>query len=825
MKKWFLLILCFISVRWGYAENVSVNQAMRVAENFSQQISGNQLRSAQTLQLVYTERPNLRSGGVEAYYYVFNNGSNDGYIIVSGDDRVYPILGYSASGNFSYETIPDNMKGWLQGYADQIRYACTNDIGQDIEIKEQWHNLIQGTKLPILRSQTLLNTAKWNQDMPFNSKCPLIQGKNALTGCVATSMGIVMKYHKHPSQGVGSASTTQGSYKADFGITYLWDKMLDDYSTDYTNDNVDAMATLLYHCGVSCDMKYGVSASSAQTARIIDALTQYFRYDKTISCIEKDDYDASEWQKILTDELVTNRRPVIYHGSGTDGHAFVIDGFDGSMYHINWGWGGYSDNWFSLTALKPDNQDYTYNQGMIINIKPDEGGQSLNELRISNANGYTGGLKVNITPAQGGLFTLTISGIRCFSPSFTASLSVGHYDKNENLKEVVATPQNFSFTPYKYYYNVSFSCKITEPIEEGDRLFLISQVGNEDYKIVEGGPNVADVINLTAGAHVNTYQITWNELPGVTVAPEKGYNADSVTEGGDFKFKIKNTNTNVIVVKNGETELGPDANGIYTLSNIRKDIYLTFSLEEPPISIYTITLPSVVGFDIKPASGYDPLSIPEGEDFEFTVIPQTGYEEYSIMVRVNGSVIYPNSNGYYIIHDIHANQTVEVVGTAPDPAVVYHIVTLPKVEGATTDPEPGDYKVENKKDFTFSLILDKEYDQSVPVVTIDRGDIITPNGNGLYLIENICEPIVIKIDGIKENTDVASEKIEASKIKVTASDGTVCIFTPQPMKVYIATFNGSIYKNLGVVSGDTRVQLPNGRYVVIVGENSFKVIL
>ena len=111
----------------------------------------------------------------------------------------------------------------------------------------------------------------------------------------------------------------------------------------------------------------------------------------------------------------------------------------------------------------------------------------------------TGGLKVNTTPAQGGLFTLTISGIRCFSPSFTASLSVGHYDKNENLKEVVATPRNFSFNPYKYYYNVSFSCKITEPIEEGDRLFLISQVGNGDYKIVEGGPNVADVINLTAG--------------------------------------------------------------------------------------------------------------------------------------------------------------------------------------------------------------------------------------------------------------------------------------------------------------------------------------
>ena len=92
------------------------------------------------------------------------------------------------------------------------------------------------------------------------------------------------------------------------------------------------------------------------------------------------------------------------------------------MYHINWGWGGYLDDWFSLTALKPDNHDYTYEQGMIINIKPDEGGQSLNEIRISNASGYTGGLKVNTTPAQGGTFTLTVSGIRCLSPSFTSSL-------------------------------------------------------------------------------------------------------------------------------------------------------------------------------------------------------------------------------------------------------------------------------------------------------------------------------------------------------------------------------------------------------------------
>ena len=104
----------------------------------------------------------------------------------------------------------------------------------------------------------------------------------------------------------------------------------------------------------------------------------------------------------------------------------------------------------------------------------------------------------------------------------------------------------------------------------------------------------------------------------------------------------------------------------------------------------------------------------------------------------------------------------------------------------------------------FSLVLDKEYNQSVPLVTTDRGDIISPDRDGRYTIENICEPIVIKIDGIKKNTDVANEKIDVSKIKVTTSDGTVCIFAPQPMKAYIMTFNGGVYKNLGTVSGDTR---------------------
>lgn len=744
MKKWFLLIISLISATWVYAENVSVDQAMRVATNFTQQISGNQLRSGQTLQLAYTARPDLRSGGADAYYYVFNNGSKDGYIIVSGDDRAYPILGYSTSGNFSYTTVPDNMKNWLQGYEDEIQYACAKGIEQDPEIKEQWHTLIQGAKLPVLRSQTLLTTAKWNQYMPFNSKCPQIQGKNALTGCVATAMGIVMKYHKYPEQGTGSATTTSGSYKANFGVTYLWDMMLDDYSTNYTDENVDAMATLLYHCGVSCDMKYGVSASSTPTARIIDALTQYFRYDKAISHMEKDDYDASEWQNMITNELIVEHRPVIYHGSGTDGHAFVIDGFNGNMYHVNWGWGGSYDDWFSLTALKPGDSNFTYNQGMIINIKPDKGGQSLNEVRISNANGYTGGLKVNTTPVQGGSFKLTVSAIRCISTSFNASLSVAHFDKDKNLKEVISAPWSYSFNPYRYFYSINFSCKIEEPIEEGDCLYLVSKVGNDDYKIVEGGPSVVDVIDLIAGAKVNTYKVIWNDFSGVTLTPEKGYNADAVTEG---------------------------------------------------------------------------------DDFAFTIIPRSGYEEYSVTVRVNGSIIYPDSNGRYIIRNIQANQTIEVVTTAPEPEVVYHLVTLPEVEGLTTNPSPGNHQVENEKDFSFTLVLDEEYDQSIPEVTTDRGDIIKPDQNGIYIIKNICEPIVINIDGLRKNTDVANENIDAGKIRVTASDGTICIITPQPMKTYITTFNGSLYKNLGIVSGDTRVQLPNGRYIVIVGKDSFKVIL
>lgn len=189
-------------------------------------------------------------------------------------------------------------------YADQIQYACQNIKEPNATIRSAWKTLLaEQSELRDMRTQALLKTATWDQGTPFNEQCPVINGGHAVTGCVATAMAIVMKYHKYPAQGIGSATTDQG-YSADFNVTYDWDNMLDDYlegssgtAPTYTQQNIDAVARLNYHCGVSCNMKYGLSESGAQSARILNALTLHFQYDKSVLSGYKDDYAPAEWTK------------------------------------------------------------------------------------------------------------------------------------------------------------------------------------------------------------------------------------------------------------------------------------------------------------------------------------------------------------------------------------------------------------------------------------------------------------------------------------------------------------------------------------------------
>ena len=373
------------------AQQVSPESAAGIARSFWTSGSGGRRLAPSKVKplLSYTERT-----GDEVQFYVFNNGGSNGFVVVGGDERVPQVLGFSNDGVFDYEIIPDNMKWWLSQYKAQIHNAIASGAPA-----AQFRHRVLGTVPDV----TPLLTSTWNQDAPYNSLLPSLgagfTGEKALaTGCVATAMAQVMNYYGYPDSGIGGNSFTginDLTFEADFGSTnYDWTYMLDNYSGGESDRCRQAVGTLMYHCGVAVNMKYGqftTGGSTADTRNATIAMVKYFGYDRGIHVQMRDYMTDDDWEQYVYEELAGNR-PVIYSGvsvvSGDEGgHAFVCDGYRNSdgMFHINWGWGGFCDGYFLLTgsgALKPGGSgaggagttaEYTVDQFIVAGIQPDAG--------------------------------------------------------------------------------------------------------------------------------------------------------------------------------------------------------------------------------------------------------------------------------------------------------------------------------------------------------------------------------------------------------------------------------------------------------------------
>ncbi len=313
--------------------------------------------------------------------YIFN--TNEGFVIVSADDVAKPILGYSQQGSFDNENIPEKAKKWLRNYSDEIQYAIDNNIEAGEETREAWNKLRNGIGLTpkSTRSVSQLLTTTWNQSPYYNELCPFDEegGDRSVTGCSATAMAQVMKYWNWPIQGTGSHSYSSeyGTLSANFGnTTYDWDNMPNALTEESSSTEINAVATLMYHCGVSIEMSYSASGSGAYTINYYgqldycseNALRDFFGYSNDlhgeIRSYQSEDeygetqtyeiYSYNEWIEMLKEDLDA-LRPVLYTGHGNiGGHAFVFDGYDtNDFFHVNWGWGGYADGYFSVDALEP----------------------------------------------------------------------------------------------------------------------------------------------------------------------------------------------------------------------------------------------------------------------------------------------------------------------------------------------------------------------------------------------------------------------------------------------------------------------------------------
>lgn len=415
MRKLFLGLAALMLSMTVLAERVSQEDAALVANNFmnvGNTVSGVQKAPAKKMVL------KKAATASENQYYVYENANGEGWVMVAANDVAHPILAYSNTGTFRTDNQPANLKVWLRGYDRQItRAAQDENYVANEQVQNEWKTLRKGAN-PVKAAVVVSPLIKtgWDQDSPYWNSCPQKSGSRCYTGCVATAMAQVMNYHQWPKQGTGSHSIkfNSNTYTVNFGTTtYDWDNMLDRYdSGNPTTAQKNAVATLMYHCGVAVDMQYGTADEGGSGAYTIDyngywssqgtmcaetALTKFFGYkSSTIKGYYRDgspedgmrSWTKSEWIAMLKEELDA-QRPIMYAGAGCDdpndeetcyGHSFVCDGYDSSdKFHFNWGWSNSCDGYYDVDALEPSepgsgggNGEYNLEQDVIIGIVPDK---------------------------------------------------------------------------------------------------------------------------------------------------------------------------------------------------------------------------------------------------------------------------------------------------------------------------------------------------------------------------------------------------------------------------------------------------------------------
>lgn len=310
--------------------------------------------------------PELTLANNRSEFYIFNDRANGGYVVVSGDERMPDVLAYSYDGQINMDDMPDNMRAWLEEYAEQVKYLRAYP-----EAKATRRAAAERVNIAPLLTCWFSQGSPYNT--PYNEKCPVIDGQHSITGCVATAMAQIMYYWKWPKQTtdviLGYTTKTYRINIPAIPITTIdWDNMLNYYAYEgnYTVEQRDAISTLMLLCGTSVEMDYAPSDSGARLSSRV--LWQYFGYDDLVENVDRSDFDTNEWEQLIYDEL-NNGRPVLYKGDGNGGHVFVLDGYENGYFHVNWGWGG-SDAYVLMSGTEGW-REYIAGHTAVIGIQPE----------------------------------------------------------------------------------------------------------------------------------------------------------------------------------------------------------------------------------------------------------------------------------------------------------------------------------------------------------------------------------------------------------------------------------------------------------------------
>ncbi|MCK9220604.1 MAG: thiol protease/hemagglutinin PrtT [Bacteroidales bacterium] len=608
MKKMYVLfILSFVTFFMVSAKPVDENTAKTIGFNFITKLSARfQGKTPGDLKLIYapgsTGSDNFRGGSTLPAYYVFSFTEIPGFIIISGDDAVTPILGYSTTSYFSKANLPPALSAWLNNYEEQIKFAVTRKLEATPETESEWEKyLTPATKTPVQSKGVAgvepLIRLTWSQSPYYNTLCPMNKdsAKLTVTGCVATAMAMVMKYYNYPKTGTGFYSydtKKYGTLSANFGDTrYNWAAMPDTGSL--TSEN-KAVATLMYHCGISAKMEYGLASVGGSGAWMISAgdtsmscsekaLVTYFGYAATLHGLNRNNYPDYQWIDFLKEDLDASR-PVMYTaydpGPKGGGHCFICDGYDNNnKFHFNWGWGGIANGYFEINALTPYGDNYVCSHSALLGIKP---GAAQNLYFKLNLNAPVTSVASTIKYEDSLSFHTDIynNDLKAFNGDIAAAI----FDTNEvfidmvEIKNGITLNSGEHFTdgitfknsglpvmlPGEYNIVIMYKSGNTGWVEVGDTL---SYINNTEVKVINpdnigmaSGMTISPGVVLTQGQPVNvkleirnngstdfsgSLNLAIHDIDGIymnTIEQKANFNLPAGASSGELSFSSSRIN-------------------------------------------------------------------------------------------------------------------------------------------------------------------------------------------------------------------------------------------------------------------------------------------
>lgn len=506
LQKATLIAICgFLCFLQCFGQRRNSEDALLIARRFAIQKGSYEIR----LMLCSSDILKRSKSLGESFYIYKTRSVGSGFVIISGDKRLPDILAFSDNENFDTESIPENVKYWL---------SCYDRIFLDSMKNAQGKMTIDGVRSEGV--SPILGDILWGQGSPFNLQCPMYNGSQCVTGCVATAMAMVMKHYQYPSCGTGYINYTTASHHINVSRNLaehplLWESMNSQYDNSATFEQKTAVANLMVGCGVAVRMDYAPDGSGAYQYDMLRAYIENFGYDDDASFLLRDFYSTATWHSLLVKEL-NEGRPVNYAGSNNSdgGHSFIIDGYQISgnesspYYHLNWGWNGRCDGYYYLADLHPKDKSMPYTtrafsqgQQMLIGIKPQD------NVRLNNRTLCTD--DVNIYPLSvkpGHRFTLSVSNIYNLSYlPFTGKVYILLLDEDNSQIIGSKAVNNLDFLTGTN--RITIECHTPEGLKEG-KYGIVLKGGINEHELFD--INMPNTISITVGENADDNSILKN---------------------------------------------------------------------------------------------------------------------------------------------------------------------------------------------------------------------------------------------------------------------------------------------------------------------------